>query len=91
MIEEPELGLQPDMIRYVAALAQEASDRTQIVMTTHSLQLVSALEAEEVVIVEKVDGATEMRRLSDRSDLDAWLKDFSLGELWQMGEIGGRP
>ncbi len=91
LIEEPELGLHPDMLLYLAALAQEASDRTQIIMTTHSPELVSALELEDVVVVEKVDGTTEMRRLSDRPTLAAWLKDFSLGELWQMGEIGGRP
>ena len=91
MIEEPELGLHPDMIRFIAALAQEASERTQVVITTHSPQLVSALEPDQVVVVEKNEGATQMRRLSDRSDLGNWLKDFSLGELWQMGEIGGRP
>ena len=79
------------MIRFIAALAQEASERTQVVITTHSPQFVSALEPEQVVVVEKSEGATQMRRLSDRSDLGNWLKDFSLGELWQMGEIGGRP
>ncbi|MBI2880610.1 MAG: AAA family ATPase [Candidatus Tectomicrobia bacterium] len=91
LVEEPELGLHPDMIHYVAALAQEASHRTQIIMTTHSPTLVSALKPEEVVVVEKEDGETKMRRLSDRAGLEGWLKDFSLGELWEMGEIGGRP
>ena len=50
-----------------------------------------ALNPEDIVFVENVYGTTETRRLSDRSDLDTWLKDYSLGELWQMGEIGGRP
>jgi len=90
VVEEPELGLHPDLIRLVASLVKEASSRTQLIVTTHSPDLVSELEPEDVLIVEKADGATEMRRLSG-PNLEIWLKEFRLGELWQMGEIGGRP
>ena len=90
VVEEPELGLHPDLIRLVASPVKEASSRTQLIVTTHSPDLVSELEPEDVLIVEKADGATEMRRLSG-PNLEIWLKEFRLGELWQMGEIGGRP
>ena len=89
-IEEPELGLHPDMIRTVARLLVDASQRTQLIVTTHSDHLVSALAdvPEAVVVCEKEDGATRLRRL-DANRLEKWLEDYKLGELWLSGEIGG--
>jgi predicted ATPase len=89
-IEEPELGLHPDLIPSLADLLREASGRMQLIVTTHSDLLVDALtETPEVVIVcEKVEGSTAMQRLT-RAKLSAWLKKYSLGDLWRKGEIGG--
>jgi predicted ATPase len=89
-IEEPELGLHPDVIPGIAHLLLEASTRTQLVVTTHSNILVDALSEspEDVVICEKEDGRSILRRL-DGESLRVWLKRYSLGELWRSGEIGG--
>ena len=89
-IEEPELGLHPDIIPEVGKLLIEASKRSQIFVTTHSDVLVDALSEvpEAVVVCEKVDGATQLRRL-DKESLEPWLKKYRLGELWMSGEIGG--
>ena len=89
-IEEPELGLHPDILPTVADLLREASERCQLVVTTHSDVLVDALtdEPESVVVCEKHCGKTEMRRL-DKAALSDWLKDYCLGELWSKGELGG--
>lgn len=89
-IEEPELGLHPDLLPTLADLLVDASQRTQLVVTTHSDILVDALteEPESIVVCEKHDGQTEMRRL-DKKDLEKWLKDYRLGELWTSGELGG--
>ena len=89
-IEEPELGLHPDIIPEVAKLLVEASQRSQIFVTTHSDVLVDALSEvpESVVVCEKVDGATQLRRL-DAESLKPWLKEYGLGHLWTRGEIGG--
>ena len=89
-IEEPELGLHPDIIPEVAKLLVEAAKRCQLFVTTHSDILVDALSdvPEAVVVCEKVDGATELRRL-DRDTLGTWLEEYRLGELWSRGEIGG--
>ena len=89
-IEEPELGLHPDIIPEVAKLLVEASKRCQLFVTTHSDILVDALSdvPEAVVVCEKVNGATELRRL-DRDELGSWLEEYRLGELWSRGEIGG--
>jgi predicted ATPase len=90
-IEEPEAGLHPDAIRMVAELLVEASSRTQLIVTTHSAALVDALtdQPESVVVCERdFDAFTQFRRLKSE-DLDEWLERYSLGQLWQKGEIGG--
>ena len=89
-IEEPELGLHPDLLPGLADLLVDASERTQLVVTTHSDVLVDALteRPESIVVCEKHDGKTEMRRL-DKADLAKWLEDYRLGDLWTSGELGG--
>jgi predicted ATPase len=89
-IEEPELGLHPDMISTLADLLRDASTRTQLILTTHSQSLVSEFsdDPESVCVCEKIDGATKIRRL-DKERLSVWLEDYSLGHLWASGEIGG--
>jgi predicted ATPase len=89
-IDQPELGLHPDWIKLVAELLQDAATRTQVIAATHSPQIVAKLDPEQVIVTEKVEGETHLRQLKTR-DLENWLKDFSLGELWLSGEIGGRP
>ena len=94
-IEEPETGLHPDIIPEMANLLVEASARSQIFVTTHSDILVDALTdtPDAVIICEKRDGATNLRRL-DSAEIQSWLKQYRheidrLGELWVSGEIGG--
>ncbi len=91
-IEEPELGLHPDILPTVSKLLLEASERSQLIVTTHSDMLVDALTNEwwSIVVCEKRDGQTVMRRL-DEGKMAAWLETYRLGELWSSGEIGGNP
>jgi len=89
-IEEPEIGLHPDILPKVAQLLVDASQRTQLIVTTHSEALVDALTdtPEAVVVCEKEEGSTTMRRL-DKDALKEWLDKYSLGHLWRTGELGG--
>ena len=89
-IEEPELGLHPDLLPTLSDLMCEASKRSQVIVTTHSDVLVDTLtdKPESVVICEKHDGQTEMRRL-EKNDLAKWLEEYRLGDLWTSGELGG--
>ncbi|NMW18306.1 MAG: AAA family ATPase [Chlorobiaceae bacterium] len=89
-IEEPELGLHPDILPKLADLLIDASQRTQIIVTTHSDILVDAMTEtpESVVVCEKQEGKTSMVRLS-KDDLAVWLDKYRLGQLWRRGEIGG--
>lgn len=90
VIEEPELGLHPDVIPKIAELLIEASERMQLVVTTHSRMLIDALgdEPESVVVCSKENGESRMERLN-AEDLSEWLEKYSLGDLWSKGEIGG--
>ena len=89
-IEEPELGLHPDVLPKLADQLLAASQRTQLIVTTHSDVLVDAMSEhpEAVVVCEKHNGATEMNRLS-ADELKVWLEKYRLGELWIRGELGG--
>jgi predicted ATPase len=89
-IEEPELGLHPDMIPELAKLLVDASSRMQLIVTTHSDRLIEEFsETPEVVVVcEKEKGASTLRRLN-ANQLSSWLEEYSLGELWTKGQLGG--
>jgi predicted ATPase len=89
-IDEPELGLHPDWIKLVAEMLQSASARTQLIVATHSPQIVAGLDPEQVIVTEKIDGETNLTRL-ERRDLEKWLKDFNLSDLWLAGHLGGHP
>jgi len=89
-IEEPELGLHPDVLPALAKLLREAAEKTQLLVTTHSDELVDEFTdmPESVVVCEKIKGATQMNRLSKEA-LKDWLGKYSLGKLWRRGEVGG--
>ena len=89
-IEEPELGLHPDLLPTLSDLLVQASERSQLIVTTHSDVLVDALteKPERVVVCEKYAGQTAMQRL-DKDELTEWLEEYSLGDLWTSGQLGG--
>jgi predicted ATPase len=89
-IEEPELGLHPDLIPTLARLLKDASERMQVIVTTHSEVLVDALSdsPEDVLVCDRKEGSTTMRRL-DRASLAEWLTEYRLGQLWSKGVLGG--
>ena len=89
-LEEPELGLHPDILPGLTDLLREASERCQLIVTTHSDVLVDKLTdtPESIVVCEKQGGQTQLQRL-DGSALAHWLERYSLGDLWTKGELGG--
>ena len=89
-IDEPELGLHPDMLPVLADLLVEASTRTQLIVTTHSRSFLDSFTEtpEYICVCEKTEGSTVIQRL-DSDRLKVWLDDYSLGKLWTNGQIGG--
>ncbi len=90
VLDEPELGLHPFAIHQLADLMHEAAQHRRIVAATQSVTLLGQFSIDEVVIVDRVEGATSAQR-PNREHLAAWLDDYSLGELWEMNLLGGRP
>ncbi len=90
ILDEPELGLHPAAIEFLGALMQSASNSTQIFVATQSPQLVDCFEPEDVVVVDRANGASQFRRYS-AMDLKDWLEEFTFSEIWRKNLVGGRP
>ena len=90
MLDEPELGLHPYAITLLASLMKKAATDTQVVVATQSSLLLDHFKPEDLLVADRVDGATQFTRL-DPARLKSWLEDYSLGQLWEKNEIGGRP
>ena len=90
LVDEPELGLHPAAIGLLAALMKQASVSTQVIVSTQSSLLLDHFAPEDVLVADRVGGGTQFTRL-DSVRLQTWLEDYSLGQLWEMNELGGRP
>jgi predicted ATPase len=89
-IDEPEVGLHPGMFPIVAELAEEASERAQIVFTTHSPPFLDAFAREPptTTVAEWSDGETRLSVI-DGEELRRWLAQYTLGSLFRTGELEG--
>jgi predicted ATPase len=90
LVDEPELGLHPYALEILAALIRQASVNTQVIVSTQSSLLLDHFEPEDVLVANRVDDATTLTRL-ESPQLAAWLQEYSLGQLWEKNEFGGRP
>jgi predicted ATPase len=90
LVDEPELGLHPYAIEMLTSLVRAASKYTQVIVSTQSSLLLDHLDPEDVLVANRVDGGTQITRL-ESARLVEWLKDYSLGQLWEKGEFAGRP
>jgi predicted ATPase len=90
LVDEPELGLHPYAIELLASLIRQASRETQVIAATQSPLLLDYFEPEDILVADRVNGATEIRRL-EPEPLTEWLRDYSLRQLWEKGELAGRP
>ncbi len=90
IIDEPELGLHPYAISILSDLIKSASEQTQVIISTQSPTLLDYFDPEQTVVVERTDGESTFERL-DEKNLDDWLSEYSLGEVWDKNVIGGGP
>lgn len=90
LIDEPELGLHPAALEVLGGLVRNASQYTQIIMTTQSVNLLNEFEPEDIITVDREAGASVFQRHT-RDELAAWLEEYSLAEIWEKNIIGGRP
>jgi predicted ATPase len=89
-IDEPETGLHPSMLPLVAEHAAEAAQRTQVILTTHSAQLLDAFTATPptTTVTRWEDGETRLS-VVDGEELARWLDAYTLGALFRSGELEG--
>jgi len=90
LLDEPELGLHPVAIALLADEMREAARTTQVIVSTQSPLLLDHFTPEDILVAERLNGATTLRRLSSQKLAD-WLEEYSLGQLWEKNELGGRP
>jgi predicted ATPase len=92
-IEEPENYLHPRLLPELAEECQQAGERTQLIVTTHSPFFIDPLRPEEVrVLYRGRDGYTRAQRVSDIPGIQAFLdQGAKLGELWMEGHFDDDP
>ena len=90
VLDEPELGLHPAAVRVVAGLVRSVSVSRQCFVATQSTEFLNEFEVDDIIVVERVDGASRLHRLPPER-FERWLDEYSLGELWDMNMLGGRP
>jgi predicted ATPase len=90
MIDEPEVSLHPELLSILSELMREASKRTQLIVATHSDRFIRFLKPEELVVMNLDEDGSSTATWADSMDLDAWLAEYSLDEVWRMGRMGGR-
>lgn len=90
MIDEPEVSLHPELLGLLADLMREASQRTHLIVATHSDRLVRFLRPEEVVVMDTEEDGRASAVWANTLDLEGWLAEYTLDEVWRMGRMGGR-
>jgi predicted ATPase len=89
VIDEPELGLHPLAISLLAELIKKVSGKTQIIVSTQSVTLLNQFEPEDIMVVDRTPDGSQIKRLNEL-ELETWLDEYSLGQLWENNYLGGR-
>ncbi|RLC01474.1 MAG: chromosome segregation protein SMC [Deltaproteobacteria bacterium] len=90
ILDEPELGLHPYAMTIVAGLIKSVSVHTQIILATQSVTFIDLFGPEDIIVADRPGRESVFRRL-DPAELEDWLDEYSLAELWEKNVIGGRP
>ena len=90
LIDEPELGLHPYAITVLASLLRSAATETQVIVSTQSASLIDHFNPGDIIVVDRVDQQSTFKRLGEH-DLENWLEDYAMGDLWEKNVLGGHP
>lgn len=90
IVDEPELGLHPYALNVIASLFRKASRHTQVLISTQSRSFLDNFAPEDIVVVNREGRESRLSRL-DPGKLEAWLEEYTLGEIWEKNVLGGGP
>lgn len=91
IIDEPELGLHPNALGLLGSLIRSTSKTNQIIISTQSVTLLNQFSYEDVIVVENdKEKGTQLKRL-EQEEMEKWVEDYSIGDLWEKNIISGRP
>jgi predicted ATPase len=90
LIDEPELGLHPYAITLLSDLIQSAATQTQVIVSTQSVPFVNQFKPEDIIVVDRIDRQSVFKR-PNQEEIDSWLDEYGMGDLWAKNIIGGRP
>lgn len=91
IIDEPELGLHPYAINLLSEIIKRASQKKQLIISSQSVELINLFEPENIIVVDRNQDQSSIFRRLNNAELQIWLEDYSLGEIWKSNLIGGRP
>jgi predicted ATPase len=89
-LDEPELGLHPAALEVLAGMAKAAVSHCQLLFGTQSSVFLDNFEPENIVVVNSRSGTSEFQRL-DSGELEVWLSEYTMGEIWEKNVVGGGP
>jgi len=90
IIDEPELGLHPYAITLLGSMLRSAASRMQVIISTQSVPLVNEFTINDLIVVEREQDETVFKRY-DEEQFQDWLREYTVGELWEKNILGGRP
>jgi len=87
-IDEPEVGLHPSMLPIIAEYAEDASQRTQVILTSHSPEFLDAFTglSPHVTLCHWEEGETNLYELESEM-LGRWLEQYRLGHMFTRGDL----
>jgi len=90
VLDEPELGLHPAALDVLADLVKSASKKNQVICSTQSVTFANQFSSEDFIVVDQAKGVSKFKRLKDK-ELEHWLDEYGMGDIWTKNLIGGRP
>ncbi len=91
IIDEPELGLHPQAVDILSSMIKRASKYSQVIVATQSERLLENFDVSQVIVVDYdlQNKCSLFHRLNEK-ELENWLEDFTLSELWDKNVLGGQ-
>jgi len=90
ILDEPELGLHPAALTVLADIIYAVSKKTQVICSTQSVAFANLFKPENFIVTDAIGGASKFKRLNS-TDLEIWLDEYGMGDIWAKNLIGGRP